>query len=418
MNKGIAVFGTGYVGLVQGLALNHIGNRVYLVDIDNNKIDMIKNRKSPIFEEGIDGMLSKYSSETLIPTTNASMALDNTDIIFVCVGTPNHNGRQDTRYIENACRTIGRHLKDSDFKIIVVKSTVYPGLTNGLIRRVLEEESGKKAGIDFGLAMNPEFLRQGTALSDFYNVERNVIGVEDDRSKRALLELYSFISDKNVICRISEAELIKYAANSFLAVKISYANEIGNLCKRIGVDSHKVLSIVGKDSRIGEKFLESGIGYGGSCFPKDVSALESYFRERDVACNVISAAKKTNKEQPHKIIQIMGEDHDINGKNIGILGLSFKPGTDDVRESPAIPIIESILKLGGNINAHDPAAMNNMKRLFPKINYYTNPQETISSSDIILVLSNWKDYETLNYRGKPVYMGRRLSRVEGIGIAW
>jgi len=419
MKYTISIFGTGYVGLIQGVALHSLGNKVFLVDVDKDKIKMINDRVSPIYEEGLNDMLRSASKETLIATLDYENSVRESDIIFICVGTPTVNGKQDTSYIEQVSKTIGNEIKKDDkFRIVVVKSTVYPGTTKNVVQKIIEEVSGKKAGSDFGISMNPEFLREGTALHDFFHGDRIVIGVEDEKSEEILLDLYSLHGERKFVCTVSEAEIVKYASNSFLAVKISFANEIGNLCKALNLDSHRVLSLVGKDSRIGEKFFGSGIGYGGSCFPKDVSALESFFKEINMDCNVISAARITNDNQPLRIVDIMKSENNLKGLKVGVLGLSFKIKTDDVRESPSIKVIRELLSAGAIIYANDPVAIDNMKHIFPDIKYYDDPQLLIQDSDIITILTEWEDYESLDYMSKKIYLGKRLKNVNGNGITW
>ncbi|RLF41530.1 MAG: UDP-glucose/GDP-mannose dehydrogenase family protein, partial [Thermoplasmata archaeon] len=271
----ISVIGTGYVGLVTGACFAKLGNEVICVDIDERKINLINNGKSPIYEEGLEDILNKYK-ERIEATNDYRYAIENSDVTFICVGTPSReDGGLDLSFIRESAREIGLQLKKKkDWHLIVVKSTVLPGTTRDIILPILEEYSDKKVGVDFGLAMNPEFLREGVAVKDFLNPDRIVIGFYDDKSRRILRELYRDFSCPILETSLSAAEMIKYASNAFLATKISFINEIGNMCKKIGVDTYEVADGMGLDKRIGRSFLDSGIGWGGSCFPKDLAALK------------------------------------------------------------------------------------------------------------------------------------------------
>lgn len=409
----IAVFGAGYVGLIQAVALHSLGNKVYLVDVDEERLALIRNRKAPIFEKGLDAMLASANFDTFIPTSDAKTSIENANVLFICVGTPSEGTSQDTRALEAVSKTIGTHL--DSFKVVVVKSTVLPGTTQDIVGKTIETTSGLNAGEDFGLAMNPEFLREGTALQDFFHGDRTVIGVEDERSKTILSEIYD-LKESTHFCSIKEAELVKYASNSFLALKISFANEIGNLCKRLDLDAYRVLQLTGKDSRIGEKFLESGIGYGGSCFPKDVAALIGLYEREGLPLRTINAAHEANEHQHERLIGIIKKSHDLRGAKVGVLGLAFKRGTDDTRASPAIRTIRSLLKEGAKITAFDPQAMDRAKAELD-IAYAKSGQEIIDGNDLIVILTDWPEFEKLDYRQKPVFLGRKLN-VKGEGITW
>jgi UDPglucose 6-dehydrogenase len=410
----IAVFGAGYVGLIQAIALHSLGNKVYLVDIDERRLDLIRSRKAPIFEKGLDAMLASANFDTFIPTSDAKEAIEHSNVLFICVGTPSEGTTQDTRALEAVSKTIGTHL--NGFKVVVVKSTVLPGTTEDIVGKTIETTSGLKAGVDFGLAMNPEFLREGTALHDFFHGDRTIIGVEDERSKTILSEVYD-LKESTYYARIKEAELIKYASNSFLALKISFANEIGNLCKKLGLDAYRVLELTGKDSRIGEKFLESGIGYGGSCFPKDVAALIGLYEKEHLPLRTINAAHEANERQHERLIGIMKRSQEIKGAKVGVLGLAFKKGTDDVRESPAFRVIRALIDEGAKITAYDPQAMVRAKAELPMIRYADSAQSIIDENEIIVILTDWPEFEKLDYKDKPVFLGRKLN-VKGEGITW
>ena len=419
MRRTIAILGTGYVGLVQGVALHSLGNTVFLVDIDEAKIALLKKRHSPIHEPGLSEMLEAAGEQTLIATTNAREAIEESSIVFVCVQTPTEAEGQDTSALRRAARTIGEVLRGcEDFKIIVIKSTVLPGTTEGIVKETIEDASDKRAGEDFGLAMNPEFLREGSALHDFFHGDRIIIGSEDTRTEGELLDLYRLKANAAYTCTIKEAELVKYAANCFLAVKISYANEIGNLCKELGLDSHRVLSLVGKDTRIGEKFFDSGIGYGGSCFPKDVAALQRFACQIGVRTQIIDAAHLANAQQRVRFVDIVREHlQGFSGKRIAVLGLAFKKGTDDVRESPAHSVIRAFLDEDAEVVAHDPVAIETMRSELADVTYLEDAQEAVNRCDVVCILTDWEEYEKLSYGDRTVFLGRRL-RIPGIGITW
>jgi UDPglucose 6-dehydrogenase len=303
-----------------------------------------------------------------------------------------------------------------------VKSTVLPGTTQDLVLPLLEQSSGKKAGTDFGLAMNPEFLREGVAIQDFLTPDRIVIGCYDERSRATLRELYKNFSCPLVETTLSAAEMIKYASNAFLATKISFINEIGNLCKKLDIDTYQVATGMGLDTRIGRPFLDSGIGWGGSCFPKDVNALIAWADEINEPARIIKSVKAVNTDQPLRLIKIL-QKHipHLKGKTIGILGLAFKPDTDDIRESRAIPIVQELLRSKAHIKAYDPQAMENFKTLYPTIEYCTKATEVLSS-DALLIVTKWKEFTTLNYQGKIVIDGRRLDEAKKAtiyeGVCW
>jgi UDPglucose 6-dehydrogenase len=350
--------------------------------------------------------------------------LKNTDVTFLCVGTPSlKDGSLDVSYLKEATQHIATILKDKKtWHLIVVKSTVLPGTTQQIVLPLLEHHSGKKAGADFGLAMNPEFLKEGVAIQDFLQPDRIVIGSYDPRSRTTLRELYKNFSCPFVETSLSAAEMIKYASNAFLATKISFINEIGNLCKKLGIDTYEVATGMGLDNRIGRPFLDSGIGWGGSCFPKDVDALITWAKEINEPARIIESVKEVNTDQPLRLITLLKKYIPaLKGKTIGILGLAFKPDTDDIRESRAIPIIKELLKNGAHIKAYDPQAMNNFKALYPTIEYCTKATDVLSA-DAILITTRWKEFTTLNYQGKIVIDGRRLDQAKNAktyeGVCW
>ena len=297
------------------------------------------------------------------------------------------------------------------FQVVVVKSTILPRMTEEIIKPILEKESGKKAFKDFGLAMNPEFLREGSAVQDFFNPDRIVFGVKDKKSKRILEELYSTFECPKLITDLKTAEMIKYTSNAFLATKISFANEIGNICKKLGIDSYKVFEGVSLDHRINPAFFKAGIGFGGSCFPKDVKALIKKAEIIGENSKILKAVIEVNEDQPLKMIELLKKHlPNLGKKSIGILGLVFKPDTDDIRESRAIPIIEALLKENAKVIAYDPKAMEKFKQKFPNVEYAKSGKEVINKSDAVLIVTEWKEFEELSYKGKIVIDGRRIEK--------
>ncbi len=419
----ISILGCGYVGAVTGACFAELGHDVFFVDVDPAKVEAIGSGVSPIFEPGLNELLAKNHTR-ISATTDTHQAIQETEITFVCVGTPsNSDGSIDLTYIRSACRDIGNVLKQKDEKhIIIIKSTVLSGTTERIVRQILEEVSEKKAHVDFGLASNPEFLREGSALSDFFSPDRIVIGVADDYAHRALDKLYSSFDCPKLCTAIPVAEMIKYVSNAFLATKISFANEVGNICKKMEIDTAEVFAGVGMDHRINPAFFQSGIGFGGSCFPKDVHALIAKAEELGVNPRILKEVSRVNDEQPLRLLDLL-EKHvpDLENKKIGLLGLAFKPNTDDVRDSRAAPLVEELLRRGATVLAYDPMAMGNFKRLYPQIEYASSA-DSVLEADAILIATEWKDFENLNYKNKVVIDGRRIEKAqEGStyeGVCW
>jgi UDPglucose 6-dehydrogenase len=384
---------------------------------------MISSGRSPIFEPGLDQLLQK-NRESIETTLDISDAIQKTPLIFICVGTPSgDDGSIDRSQVDTVSRAIGQALRDDPaYHVIIVKSTVLPGTTETRVIPLLENESGKKALVDFGIASNPEFLKEGTAVADFFHADRVVIGTHDKKTKEILEELYQPLEVPIFTTTIRTSEMIKYASNAFLATKISFANEIGNICKRMGIDSYEVFQGVGLDQRIGPHFFRTGIGFGGSCFPKDVRALVSHARTLGIEPRILDAVMGTNEDQPAKMIGLLKQHMDIAGKTIGILGLAFKPDSDDVRESRAIPVIEMLRNEGARIIAYDPVAMDNFRLLFPHISY-ARKVEDVLTADAVLIVTEWKEFEDLDYHGRIVIDGRRIGKARSEaavyeGVCW
>jgi UDPglucose 6-dehydrogenase len=406
----ISVIGTGYVGAVTGACLAELGHQVIFVGRDRKKLEEISSGKSPIFEPGLDELLQK-NLKRITTTNDISEAVHKTQLTFVCVGTPSEeDGSIDLSQVDTVSRAIGQSLRSDDtYHTIIVKSTVLPGTTETLVIPLIEKESGKKAFVDFGVASNPEFLKEGTAVDDFFHTDRVVIGINDQKTEEILRQLYRPLKVPIFATTIRTSEMIKYTSNAFLATKISFANEIGNICKQMGIDSYEVFQGVGLDQRINPHFFRTGIGFGGSCFPKDVRALIAHARTVGIEPRILNAVMGTNEDQPGKMINLLKRHMDIAGKTIGILGLAFKPDSDDVRESRAIPIIVSLRNEGAGIIAYDPVAMDNFRSIFPDISY-AETAEDVLAADAVLIVTEWKEFEDLEYNGRVVIDGRRVEK--------
>lgn len=418
----ISIIGTGYVGLVSGVGFAQLGNNVICVDVDKKKVEDINNSIPPIYEEGLNDLLSK-NKEHLTATTDYKFAIEQSDITFTCVGTPSQNdGSIDLSYIEEVSVEIGKHIRNKkSWHLVVVKSTILPGTSEKIVLPLLEQYSGKKAGQDFGVAMCPEFLKEGVAIKDFFEPDRIVIGFNDKHSLTVLRDLYKDFSCPLVETSLSAAEMIKYASNAFLATKISFINEIGNMCKSIGINTYEVADGMGLDKRIGRAFLNAGVGWGGSCFPKDVHALIAWAKKRNESSRILDNVVEVNRLQPLKLIKLLKKQvPEIQGKTIGVLGLAFKPNTDDIRESRALVVIKELLNMDVVVKVYDPEAMENCKSVFPDITYCDTAEEVLTA-DAILILTNWDEFSCLDYTGKIIIDGRNVEKAkEGIyeGICW
>jgi len=408
----IAIIGTGYVGLVSGACLADFGNKVTCVDIDKKKIDSLKSGQIPIYEPGLEDVVTRNTAVNRLQFTESlENALSQNDVIFIAVGTPpSEDGSADISYVESVVRSIGKLI--SSYKVIVDKSTVPIG-TARKVKRWIEEEIAVRAkngeanakDISFDIVSNPEFLREGDAVQAFTNPDRIVIGAESERAKSIMKEVYRplYLNKTPYIeTNYESAEMIKYAANAFLAVKISFINEIANLCEKTGADIKDVGGGLGYDKRIGAKFLQPGPGYGGSCLPKDTRALVRTAMDAGSQLTVIETAIRANDEQKNKMIRkienALGNPH---GKKITVLGLSFKPDTQDMREAPALAIIKALVEKGAFINAADPAAVSEAKQMFSGIenslSFFENEYEAMSGADALVILTEWKQYINLDF---------------------
>jgi UDPglucose 6-dehydrogenase len=421
----ISIIGCGYVGAVTGACFAELGNDICFIDIDINKIKDIESHRSPIFEPGLDILLEENASHI---STNASIreGIIGSDCSFICVGTPsNEDGSINLTYIISAAKEIGKALCFMKDHTVVVKSTVVPGTTEDVITPILEKYSSKTVKKDFSISMNPEFLKEGSALNDFFNPDRIIIGVEDKRGRMVLEGLYQSFSCPKLCTSIKTAEMTKYVSNAFLATKISFSNEIGNICKKLSIDVYDVMKGVGLDPRIGSRFLNAGAGFGGSCFPKDVTALIALAEKNGEYPILLKSVMEINEQQPGRLVKLLkSRVGELNNKRIAILGLAFKDNTDDIRDSRAIPVIKELLGQGSKIAAYDPIACEAMKKIFPSINYCRSAAEALEDADGCLVMTEWPefaglDHEFNNMRKKIIIEGRRiLSSGDYEGICW
>jgi len=416
----IAVVGTGYVGLVTGTCLAETGNQVICVDINQNKVKMMQEGKLPIYEPGLELLFHRNINQGRLHfTSNLAEAIAEAKIIFLALPTPpGGDGSADLSYVLGAAKDIAGLI--TDYKVIVTKSTVPVG-TADKITAVLEQHTQ----VEYAVVSNPEFLREGVAVEDFMKPDRIVIGTLDDRARKLMGELYApYVRQGNPIIYMDQrsSELTKYAANSFLATKISFMNEIANLCELVGADVDMVRRGIGSDERIGRRFLFSGIGYGGSCFPKDVQALAKSAAEAEYDFKVLNAVMEVNDIQRKILVQKVRKYYggDLKGKKFAIWGLAFKPETDDIREAPALYIIDELLKEGATVAAFDPEAMPNVKGLIgDKITYSADQYEALEGADALLVLTEWSVFRTPDFdklesllKAKVVFDGRNLYDIQ------
>lgn len=394
----IAIIGTGYVGLVTGAGLAEFGNTVICADIEKKKIEMLQRGEIPIYEPGLKEIVDKnVAALRLSFTFDVAQAIKQADVIFIAVGTPmQEDGGADLSYVQGVVNNIAQHI--NGFKVICTKSTVPIG-TGALIRNLLEGQ-----GIDpasFAIVSNPEFLREGTAVSDFINPDRIVIGAESEIALKIMQKIYEPLFKqkiKNVLTNVTTSETIKYASNAFLAVKLSYINEIANLCDATGADVKTVAHAMGLDKRISPLFLQPGPGFGGSCFPKDSQALLYMAQQKNLMLPVVQASLTTNEQQKkipaQKLLGLF--NNDINGKIIAILGLAFKANTDDVRSSPALATIKELQKKGAYIKAYDPVATENMRLQLPNIEYCSTLECAVTEADAMIIMTEWDEFKSMN----------------------
>ena len=430
----IAIVGTGYVGLVSGTCFAEMGANVTCVDVDKQKVEDLQQGRVPIYEPGLDEMvLRNFREERLKFTTDLSSCLDDVEIVFSAVGTPpDEDGSADLKYVLEVARTIGAHM--NKYVLVVTKSTVPVGTANKVKAVIQDELDKRKVNIDFDVASNPEFLKEGAAIKDFMSPDRVVVGVESERAKDLMSKLYRPFLLNNfrvIFTDIPSAEMIKYAANSMLATRISFMNDIANLCELVGADVNMVRKGIGSDSRIGNKFLYPGCGYGGSCFPKDVKALIKTAEKKGYSMRVLKAVEEVNEYQKSILFEKLQRyfNNDLKGRTIAIWGLSFKPETDDMREATSLVMIKHLLDKGCKLKVYDPVAMEECKRRVGDIlEYAPDMYDAVLDADALILLTEWKQFripswgvikkamkQPLVFDGRNIYDAQEL---EGIGFVY
>ena len=415
----ITVVGTGYVGLVTGTCFAETGNKVSCVDIDKNKVEKLSSGQITIYEPGLEKIFLRNTKEgRLTFTTQLENVLEDSEIIFLALPTPpGADGSADLKYVLGVADHLGKIM--TGYKVIVNKSTVPVGTADKVHAAIAKNYKG-----EFDVVSNPEFLREGVAVDDFMKPDRVVVGTSSDRAKKLMSDLYApFVRQGNPVIFMDEksAELTKYAANSFLATKISFMNEVAQLCERMGADVDMVRRGIGSDERIGKRFLFPGIGYGGSCFPKDVQALIKSSDEVSYDFEILKAVEKVNSSQKLHLVEKVKAHYkgDLKGKQIALWGLAFKPNTDDIREAPALIIIDELIQLGATITAYDPEAMPNVKaQIGDKIKYATNQYEALTGADFLIIATEWSEFRTPDFermekeiKNKIIFDGRNLFEV-------
>lgn len=394
----IAIVGTGYVGLVTGTCFAEMGVEVFCVDIDRQKIENLRNGVVPIYEPGLEEMVIRnYEVGRLHFTTDLTEVLDQVEIVFSAVGTPpDEDGSADLKYVLDVARTIGRAM--NKYLLVVTKSTVPVGTARRIRQTIADELDRRGVTIDFDIASNPEFLKEGAAVKDFMHPDRIVVGVESDRARRLMEKLYHPFMLNNfriIYMDIPSAEMTKYAANAMLATRISFMNDMANLCEIIGADVNMVRKGIGSDTRIGSSFLYAGCGYGGSCFPKDVKALISTAAEHGYPMRILKAVEDVNEEQKTLLFRKLSAHFggDLQGRKVAMWGLAFKPETDDMREAPSLVLIDRLLEAGCQITAYDPVAIPEARRrIGDRIAYAKNIYETVEGADVLMVVTEWKEF--------------------------
>ncbi|MGM0887295.1 MAG: UDP-glucose dehydrogenase family protein [Bacillota bacterium] len=403
----IAVLGTGYVGLSTGVCLSEIGHNVICIDTDEQKIKSLRQGISPIYEPGLENLLAQNAAAgRLLFTTSHREALNGAEIIIIAVGTPQmEGGGADLSYIEQAAKDIAANLVQSS--VVVIKSTVPVG-TNDFIKSIIEEHCNES--VSFNMVSNPEFLRQGSAVMDTMQADRIIIGSENDEAAKKVQEMYRPLNVPFILTSIRSAEMIKYASNAFLATKISFINEVANLCGVVGADVKDVAKGMGKDKRIGEAFLQPGIGYGGSCFPKDVKALLHTANLNGVHFSLLKETVAINDFQQELLVtKAINRLGDLKGKKVAMLGLAFKPETDDMREAPSIKIARSLTKLGAEVVAYDPVAVDNAKKILgDTIRFASTVREAAVNADAVFIVTEWKEFRHLDLKTLMTTMRRPI----------
>ncbi|SFK71190.1 UDPglucose 6-dehydrogenase [Halogranum rubrum] len=428
----VSIIGSGYVGTTLAACLADLGHTVTAIDIDESIVERLNAGEAPIHEPGLADLLAEHAGTRLTATTSYDAVRD-TDVTFIALPTPSRDdGSIDTSLVEKGTESLGEALREkSSPHLVVVKSTVVPGTTAERVGPILEETTGKTLGDGIDVAMNPEFLREGHAVLDFLDPDKVVLGAENDEALATLRELYRPLTDGTDIpvveTGLREAEMIKYANNAFLATKISLMNELGNICKEYGVDAYEVADAIGLDERIGSQFLASGVGWGGSCFPKDVAALIAAADTAGYDAELLKAAVGVNDRQPKRLLALLDDHVDVSDKRVAVLGLAFKPGTDDIRESRAIPVIEGLLDRGADVVGYDPVATDRMRERFPDVEYADSAADALRDAHAAVVVTDWDEFAALDDEfdamARPIVVdGRRIvERREGLtyeGLTW
>jgi UDPglucose 6-dehydrogenase len=415
----LAVVGTGYVGLVTGTCFAETGNQVTCVDIDINKVERLRNGEIPIYEPGLDVLFDRDVAEgRLTFTTNLQEGIKDAEVIFLALPTPpGEDGSADLKYILKVAQDLGPILEN--YAVIIDKSTVPVGTAEKVHAAI-----AVNAKVDFDVVSNPEFLREGVAVEDFMKPDRVVVGTTSDKAKKVMEKLYApLVRQGNPVIFMDErsAEMTKYAANSFLALKITFMNEIANLCEKVGANVDDIRRGIGTDSRIGKRFLFAGIGYGGSCFPKDVQALAKTSADYGYDFRTLKSVMAVNDDQKKKLLPIITEyfDGDLNGKTIAVWGLAFKPYTDDIREAPALENIKALLAAGAKVTVYDPEAMENVKRIIPEITYCHTAYAALDDADALMIFTEWPQFRTPDFakmgkllKEKVIFDGRNLYELD------
>ncbi|OUN64796.1 MULTISPECIES: UDP-glucose dehydrogenase family protein [unclassified Butyricimonas] len=425
----IAIVGTGYVGLVSGTCFSEMGIDVTCVDVNQEKIEQLQQGIIPIYEPGLEDMVHKnVKAGRLRFTTNLVEILDEVEVVFSAVGTPpDEDGSADLRYVLEVARTVGRNM--NKYLVVVTKSTVPVGTAIKVKQAIREELDRRGATLDFDVASNPEFLKEGAAVEDFMRPDRVVVGVECDRAKEMMARLYRpfmLTNDRMIFTDIPSAEMIKYAANSMLATRISFMNDVANLCELVGADINMVRKGIGADTRIGQKFLYAGCGYGGSCFPKDVKALIKTAEQNGYEMQVLKAVESVNERQKSVLFRkfVNHFDGDVKGKTVALWGLAFKPETDDMREAPALVLIDLLTREGTTVRVYDPIAMEECKRrVGDKVIYCKDMYDAIVDADALLLITEWKEFRVPSWSvlkkamrgcvlidGRNIYDGKELKK--------
>lgn len=410
----IAIVGTGYVGLVSGTCFAELGANVTCVDVNTQKIENLKRGEIPIYEPNLDSMVSRnIKAGRLHFTTDLASVLDDVEVVFSAVGTPpDEDGSADLRYVLEVAKTVGQHM--NKYLVVVTKSTVPVGTAKKVKAAIQTELDRRGVQIDFDVASNPEFLKEGNAISDFMSPDRVVVGVESARAEKLMSKLYKPFLLNNfrvIFMDIPSAEMTKYAANSMLATRISFMNDIANLCEIVGADVNMVRSGIGSDTRIGRKFLYPGIGYGGSCFPKDVKALIKTAEQNGYTMRVLTAVEEVNENQKSVLFEKLMKQFngDLQGKTVALWGLAFKPETDDMREAPALVLIDKLLKAGCKVRAYDPAAVQECKRRIGDTIYYAcDMYDAVLDADVLMLVTEWKEFRLPSWAVIKKTMSRQI----------